>query len=79
MATPETDQALNKKDIENLTNIVESGFKRVLARQDLTNGKVLENTKWRNYITGGLAISSTVAVPITIYIIIQFIGKLINS
>ena len=73
----EIEQALNKKDIENLTDAVKEGFEGVHARQDKTNGNVDKNTKWRIYMTGGLALASMVGVPVVIFIIVTFIGKLI--
>lgn len=42
--SPETEKALQKRDLDDLRDAVTVGFEGVHKRQDETNGKVLKNT-----------------------------------
>lgn len=71
------EDALQRKDIESLTNEMRLGFKGMHDRQDTTNGKVLKANEdivglqnWKWFITGGLTIIAILILPV-IFIIVK--------
>lgn len=48
---------------------MKAGFDGVYDRQDHTNGRVRALEVWRGVILGGLAVITTLIVPIVIYIL----------
>lgn len=72
---PELQEQLNKNDIKHLTDKVDKGFKGVHERLDILNGRVIRNTNWRYYITGGLAVLTTIVISILIVIVKEALAK----
>lgn len=72
----EVEDALQRRDIEELTKEVREGFAGVHERQNVTNGKVLKATddiinlkNDMSFYKGGLAVLTILVVPVLIYII----------
>lgn len=72
------EEALQRRDIDDLNKTLADGFKGIHDRQDITNGRVgkveeevekLES--WQSFIKGGLAVVSAFLVPVILYIIIK--------
>lgn len=73
------EQALQKKDIEQLGNDLKKlsksmsdNFAEVHKRLDKTNGNVQKNTKWRYALLGGLIVISAMVIPLMLFIIKNF-------
>lgn len=70
------EDALQRRDIDDLTNKMEAGFKGVHARQDDANHATAKNVEaigeikqWQSFIKGGLAILTILVIPIIIYLL----------
>lgn len=65
---PYTNREINEK-WENIAN----ALSRIEIQTTTTNGKVAELQKWRYIITGGLAVLTSVFLPIAFMVISLFI------
>lgn len=48
-------------------------LKRIEIKITWTNGKIADVQAWRNYMSGGLAVLTTLVIPIIIYLVTRTI------
>ena len=64
---------------KDLGNAVNEGFKGIHKRQDITNGNVRSNTRWRWMLVGGMILLSTMVLPIILTIVNTYIERWLPS
>ena len=73
----ETNLDVIRERLDNLITDNEEEHARILEQTTKTNGEVADLKKWRFFISGAVAVLSTLVVPIIVAIAIKYIMKVI--